>query len=90
MVSVSPWSIATYAISRAKQGMNKLTGQPAQVQLEPQPQEPEEAHPQPDMMIVCFGGKSGVCLCVLLKLRGVCGGEKERSGQTREGSFLLK
>lgn len=34
--------------------MNKLTGQPAQVQLEPQPQEPEEAHPQPDMMIDCL------------------------------------
>lgn len=36
----------------AKQGI--LTGQPAQVQLEPQPQEPEEAHPQPDMMMVVF------------------------------------
>lgn len=29
----------------------KPTGQPAQVQLEPQPQEPEEAHPQSPMMI---------------------------------------
>jgi hypothetical protein len=34
-----------------------------QVQLEPQLQEPEEAHPQPDMMMVIFG-KCGVEDCL--------------------------
>lgn len=33
-------------------GEGELTGQPAQVQSLPQWQEPVEAHPQPDMLIV--------------------------------------
>jgi hypothetical protein len=32
------------------------------VQLEPQPQEPEEAHPQPDMMMICFVLEKSVVL----------------------------
>lgn len=64
---VLDWHTLVLGPLRYAPDQGELTGQPAQVQLEPQPQEPEEAHPQPDMMMVVL--KVGVEDCVYVCLR---------------------